>query len=86
MRTTLLQRLTPAAHEQLINESKRYEYTINRIFKSLRKAHYWSDLTIDEANRLLLYSNCEKYGVERYNYRTLMYCDERIIEAENNII
>lgn len=86
MRTTLLQRLTPAAHEQLIEESQKYEFTINSIFKSLRDAHYWSDLTIEEANRLLLYSNCEKYGVERYNYRTLMYCDERLIEPENNII
>lgn len=86
MRKSLLERLTPEAHEQLMNESVKYEFTIKNILKSLRKAEYWSDLTIDQANRVLLYSNCNEFGVERFDYRTLMYCDERIIEPQNNII
>ena len=86
MRKTLLERLTPAAHEQLINESKHYEFTINKIFGALKNARYWSDLTIDDANRILLYSNCENVGVKCFSYHTLMYGDERIIEPQNDII
>jgi len=86
MRKTLFDRLTPAAREQLMQEKSKYTFTVNNVLKSLSDAKYWSDLTIEQANRVLLYSNCDMFGVDRYTYRTLMYGDDRIIQPENDII
>ncbi len=83
MRTTLLSRLTPEAHEKYAQERENYDPAIEAIYESLKNNTYWQDLTLTEVHRVLLYSN---HFDTRYDYIKLMYGDENIIKPENDLI
>lgn len=86
MRKTLFERLTPIAREQLENERKLYEFSVDSIYNSLKNNQWWNDLTVTEVSRLLLYTNASQIGVDIRDYMTIMYGTEKLIEPENELI
>lgn len=86
MRKTLFDRLTPIAREQLENERKLYEFSVDSIYTSLKNNQWWNDLTVTEVSRLLLYTNAAQIGVDTRDYMTIMYGTEKLIEPENELI
>ena len=83
MRTTLFERLTPAAREKYEQERENYGPAIEAIYESLKNNNIWQDLTLAEVHRILLYSN---HFDTRYDYIKLMYGEENIIKPENDLI
>ena len=86
MRKTLFDRLTPIAREQLESEHKTYEFSVNTIYDTLKSKQWWSDLTVTEVSRFLLYTNASKIGVDIRDYMTIMYGTEKLIEPQNELI
>lgn len=66
---TLLQRLKPEIKKVIDEHKSRYEMSVDLIYKSLEDNITYSDLTIDEVNRIYTFSNLTLLQVSIWDFK-----------------
>ncbi len=76
-RKTLYQQLKPEVKGRLHSQDEEYENTINKIIASLKSKYFWSDLTIEEARSVEIFSETISDTVFEFKWGEKILKDEK---------